>query len=755
MLTKERTIGRRRSTGGRSIFVAEPRGSRVLRVAATVLAFLLASGLGATAQPVGVAHADAWPPARVSEPGASPWDVGRTSAARLIASRTALVGESPAPKGAAGLLAGPPLGLEFLLAPGWKTYWRAPGDAGLPPDVDWSGSENLADATILWPVPKRETLLGFETFVYENRVVLPIMARATDPKKPVRLRAHVSYLVCEVLCVPAEAMLALDLDAAPGASAPHSATIAEFYRRVPSRAPQAFSVERALLAENNEGLTLEVAVSAGAPMVAPDIFVEGPRQLRFGTPRFEPDADRLSGVFIVPVTVTGNRAALSGATPFTFTIVEAGDDAAAPSRMAEASATVSGVAVSALGGTLGVMLLIAFAGGLILNLMPCVLPVLSMKLMGAVASAGKSAPAVRLGFLATALGIVVSMLALAGIAIAAKGAGLAVGWGVQFQMPVFLAAMTVVVALFASSLFSGPALALPGPLTALAGKGPREGLAGAFLAGVFATLLATPCTAPLLGTAVGFALARGTTEILLVFAALGIGLATPYLLVAIVPPLARALPRPGPWMRWVRVVLGIGLVITAAWLLSALVAQAGVPVTSITAIAAAVAALAFAYRRARHGALAAALAAAVIAVTAPLVAPPRAGAGIEATGPWRPWDRVEAINQVAAGKTVLVHVTAEWCLNCKVNQALVLDRGAVAERLKDSRAVAMLADWTRADPRIGRFLAGFGRYGIPFDVVYGPKAPAGIVLPEILTADAVMAALDGAGGAPPPGTALK
>jgi suppressor for copper-sensitivity B len=747
----------------RNNFVAArryPYGMRALWVVAALL-LSLAGGAPAMAQASGAGTtAPSWPPLQVSETGASRWDIGPHSAARLVAARTALLSEASVRQGPDKLPASPPLGLEFRLAPGWKTYWRSPGDAGLPPEIDWSGSENLAAASIQWPVPERETLLGFETFVYHDRVVLPVVARATDPTRPVRLRARVSYLVCEVLCVPAEATLALDLDAPPGAPTPEGPLIASFAARVPSRDSGAFSVERAILVEGRDGLALEVAVRTRAAFVAPDLFVEGPRQLRFGKPRLEMDSDRRSGVFIVPVTVTGNRAALNGNTPFVFTVVDRGGGGTDP-RTAEVEKTVSGVAVSALGGTLGMMLLVAFAGGLILNLMPCVLPVLSMKLMGAMAVADRSARAVRLGFLATAAGILVSMLALAGLAIAAKSAGLAVGWGMQFQAPVFLAAMIVVVALFAFSLLGRGALALPGPVAALAGKGPREGLGGAFLAGAFATLLATPCTAPLLGTAVGFALARGATEILLVFAALGIGLASPYLLVAAVPPLARVLPRPGPWMRWVRIVLGIGLAATALWLLAALAAQAGIPAAAIAGMAAVIAAVAFASRRSRPAFAALALVAAVVAIGAPPVMSPRGSASLRIAGsaggePWRPWDRVEAINQVATGNVVLVHVTAEWCLNCKVNQALVLDRGAVAERLKGARTVAMIADWTRADPGIGRFLAGFGRYGIPFDVVYGPKAPAGIVLPEILTADAVLAALDAADGSPPaPGTALK
>jgi suppressor for copper-sensitivity B len=198
----------------------------------------------------------------------------------------------------------------------------------------------------------------------------------------------------------------------------------------------------------------------------------------------------------------------------------------------------------------------------------------------------------------------------------------------------------------------------------------------------------------------------------------------------------------------VRVVLGAGLAATALWLLVSLVAQAGLVIAAITGMAAIVAAMMFAYRCKRQAFMLFALIAGGIAIAAPLVLPRQAVSASATEGPWRTWDRVEAINQVAAGKTVLVHVTAEWCINCKVNQKLVLDRGAVASRLNDSRIVPMIADWTRANPGIGRFLAGFGRYGIPFDVVYGPSAPAGIVLPEILTQDAVLAAFDAAGARP-------
>jgi suppressor for copper-sensitivity B len=202
-------------------------------------------------------------------------------------------------------------------------------------------------------------------------------------------------------------------------------------------------------------------------------------------------------------------------------------------------------------------------------------------------------------------------------------------------------------------------------------------------------------------------------------------------------------------MRWVRMVLGLALLATVLWLLSTVYALAGFMLTWAVGIAALVAAVAFSKRQKKPMMRLLTLVFAGIAIAAPLILPTRVSTADVAQGIWRPWDRVEAINRVAAGRTILVHVTAEWCLNCKVNQTLVLDRGAVADRLKEPGTVAMIADWTRTDPSITRFLSGFGRSGIPFDVVYGPKAPAGIVLPEILTQDAVLAALDTASGKTP------
>jgi suppressor for copper-sensitivity B len=279
--------------------------------------------------------------------------------------------------------------------------------------------------------------------------------------------------------------------------------------------------------------------------------------------------------------------------------------------------------------------------------------------------------------------------------------------------------------------------------------GGRPSIGGHFVTGAFATLLATPCSAPFVGTAVGFALSRGPVEIFVVFGALGLGLGLPYLAVAAFPKLATALPRPGRWMVVLRRVLGLALVATAVWLLSVIAAQIGAETAFILAAMLALIGVVLAIRRlpgsrlGRHAGKAV-LVLSLAAFALPIVREPPA---VEASIPahWRAFDRVELTRVVAAGGTVFVDVTADWCISCLVNKKIVLDQGQVAAWLRGGKVVAMQADWTLPNPDIADYLAGFGRYGIPFNAIYGPKAPRGIVLPEILTSAAVLAAAAEAG----------
>jgi suppressor for copper-sensitivity B len=341
-----------------------------------------------------------------------------------------------------------------------------------------------------------------------------------------------------------------------------------------------------------------------------------------------------------------------------------------------------------------------------------------------------------------------------------------VGWGIQFQQPLFLTAMAVVISLFACNMFGFFEILLPrwaqgvaglgqGPITAEGAAEPS--LIGHFLTGAFATLLATPCSAPFLGTAVGFALSRGAAEIMLIFAVLGIGLALPYLVIAAVPALAARLPRPGPWMVTLRRILGLALAGTAFWLLSVLAKQVGLaPAAGVGGLLAALGAVLWLSHAQRAGrlpapAVAGALALAAFALPALLPAPDAnavAQQGDTSAGDenWRVMDLGLIPALVAEGKVVFVDVTADWCLTCQINKKLVLERGEVQARLASGEVVAMRGDWTLPSQDISRYLEGFGRYGIPFAAVYGPELPDGLALPEILTTDAVVRAMDRAAG---------
>lgn len=675
------------------------------------------------------------PAAAVSTAASSGWDSRPEAAARLV---SAVMG--------AGALQELPLGLQIRLKPGWKTYWRSPGEGGYPPRLDWSGSENLAAAELQWPAPTRFTILGVESVGYKDEVVLPLAVRPQTPGEPVRLRLALDYLTCEEICIPQSAELALTIPAGPAEPTALAHLIDRFRGRVPGPPAPGLSVERAELMEGGDGPALRLAVATDRPLAKPDVFVESDAGLVFGAPRMRTASDGRSISLDLPMASAGDQPdGLVGRT-VTLTLVDG-------ERALEQTLPVTSGAPTAQGLGLLAAIAIALLGGLVLNAMPCVLPVLSIKLLGLIGHGGAAPAATRRSFLATAAGIVASFLLLAGAAIGVKTAGMAVGWGIQFQHPWFLAGMTVLLLLFAANLWGLFEIRMPGWAGTLAAHGGDErSLGGAFFTGTLATLLATPCSAPFVGTAIGFALSRGPAEILAIFTALGVGLASPYLAIAAAPRLVTRLPRPGRWMIGLRRLLGFLLIATAIWLLAVLQAQAGIAAAALVAAAgAAILFLLWAGRGSvaprRWGAVALLAAFALAAPGLFRSVEPRAAI---AEAHWTPFDRARIAALVEQGQTVFVDVTADWCITCQVNKAAVLQRAPVAERLAAAPVVAMRADWTRPDEAIAAYLASFGRYGIPFNAVYGPGAPAGIALPELLSSGSVLDALDRAAGHPAP-----
>jgi suppressor for copper-sensitivity B len=627
-------------------------------------------------------------------------------------------------------------GLEFRFADGWHGYWRAPGDAGVAPQIDWSRSDNIAGANVAWPAPHRLVIEGLQNYTYEGRVVLPIKLHIKNSTAAARIEVGVSYAACSDVCVPYQANLTLPLSPGAGTPAAEAPLIDQAKTRVPGT-PQAVQIDviRAVIGGDGSAHTLTVDLRSVKPFVRPDLFVEGAGNVIPAAPAVDLQDNRRSAHLTVALP-----GSLPTDHPLTLTFVD-------QDRAAEFSTTANSAGAAPAGlGTLAA-LLSALLGGVILNLMPCVLPVLSIKLFAFTRHASEELRVIRLSALATAGGITFSFLLIALSLVTLKWSGATLGWGIQFQQPWFLAGMATVTVLFAASLFDLLPIAVPSSIVALAPGRIHHHLLEAFLAGAFATLLATPCSAPFVGTAVGFALTQGPSEILIIFLCLGIGMSLPYLLAAAFPGSVRWLPRPGRWMTSLRQALGVLLLGTAVWLLFVLWSTAGALVAATTGILLAALIGFRTLLRFREGTILSrgSRAATAILAVAPIVVSISAASPTFQTSAeprWQTFDPVALQRLVGEGKTVLVDVTATWCLTCKVNELTVFENDKVRSRLDQPDVVRMRADWTGPDPAIAMYLRDFARFGIPLDVVYGPHQPQGEPLPELLTPGILIRALD-------------
>ena len=661
------------------------------------------------------------------------------------------------------------LGLQFQMKPGWKIYWRSPGDAGFPPRLNWAGSSNIAKVKIYWPIPVRFSVLGLETLGYKNEVVLPLEVEIFESGKPISARAQVSYLTCEKICVPYQAKLTLDLPAGPETNSLEAAIIDQFSARVPRQAKRAAILIMSSEIDGAPGnQQLRVVASVAGSFIAPDLLVEGPPGFRFGKVRVK-ILETISGsgraIFLATVLppsqiVKQKMSANLTGMPVTLTVIDGTRAVEQTIHTSRGVATVRPVGFDQAHTTSAVsfteflaILGLALIGGMILNLMPCVLPVLSLKLLSVIGHGGSKLSDVRKAFLASAAGIVVSFIVLGTVAVALKSGGHAVGWGIQFQHPLFLTTTTVMVALFAANLWGLFEIRLPGMVSHAALSAENlapDGITKHFVTGVFATLLATPCSAPFLGTAVGFALARGVFEIMSIFAMLGVGLALPYLLFAARPRMARWLPQPGRWMVILRIILGFALAGTASWLLTILNNQCGMDAALVAAgLVALLLIVLWVGRSARTNTPRYVWGTATVVALLGIVVPPQLAQKTSPLQPtvnvpvrWQPFSPNSIADLVANGRTVFVDVTADWCITCKVNKVMVLHTKRISARLNNVDIIAMQANWTRPNPQIIAFLHRFMRYGIPFNAVFGPRMPQGTVLPEILTPNAVLDALN-------------
>lgn len=666
--------------------------------------------------------------------------------ADLIARHTAIVPGQPVE-----------VALRLKIIDHWHTYWLNPGDSGLPTRLTWNLPAGFTASAIEWPYPKKLPLGPLMNFGYEGEVLhlVTITPPATmDATKPVTLSAKADWLVCADVCIPEEGVVSLTL---PVGGAP----LAE-----DGRYQRAFADARAALPKSVAGLkadakvagkTLEISVTGDSINandvtfypVRDDVIANAAKQVltrtstgfRLAVPMGDPVNTELKSLEGVLVSAAGWGKAHAGKAIAIAAPVVYGAASAAP-PVAPASADMTLIAALAF----------ALIGGLILNLMPCVFPVLGIKVMGFVQHAEKDTSLLKKQGFAFFSGVVISFWVLAGLLLALRAAGESIGWGFQLQSPVFVTLLAVLFLLMALNLSGVFEMGLK--LQSAAGnvemRGGRSALVDAFLSGVLATIVATPCTAPFMGAALGYTLSQPAWISMLVFTAIAVGMALPVTLLSLAPRWLKYLPKPGAWMTTFKQLMAFPLLATVAWLAWVLGSQQGndgIAKLLFGLVLISLAAWMYGRWQVAKPALALVAGALVAAGGLALAWPSAEGArevasaSAKADGDWVPFSKQKIADLRAEGKGVFVDFTATWCITCQVNKRVALNQPEVVKRFGELNVVRMKADWTLKDAAITEALAEFGRNGVPLYLYYPPTGDA-IVLPEVLTPSVVLAHVD-------------
>lgn len=637
------------------------------------------------------------------------------------------------------------VGLKLTHDPHWHTYWKATGDSGLPTEIQWTLPDGWKAGDIQWPIPKVFKLGTLINYGYDGEVLLPVQITipADQPLgSSASLKAEVSWLMCAEQCVPGRASLSLDIKVGPK-SVPSDAydIFQETLKDIPSD-----SIPVTAKIDHSKKL-IELSFPDKGALENVYIFAQTADSISYGAPQeIVPTANGFS-VFLHATEFINTGDTFEG-----LILVNDGKESqggwaknfSAPLKEASLTIPVQSEQLNLSQGSLLISAFFAFIGGLILNLMPCVFPVLSLKIIGIVENRGtKNLLPHGFGFLA---GILLTMLVLSSLLIAVKSTGAMIGWGFQLQSPFFVCALAALFIVLSVNLLGFFEFSFTPRISGTAAAKKRSPFLESFLTGVLAVFVASPCTAPFMGAALGYALSASYIETLFIFLALGLGMALPWFLLTVFPWLTRWLPKPGQWMitfkKWMALPMGL----TALWLIWVLSQQISILAFACicTGLLLCCAALYF-YGKFQFGKLSSKSVAAVLgAATLFLVG---GGLTLSAISPVQEiyqgadrWSPQKVDDAVKHGKRVFVDFTASWCLTCQANKLAVLRASEVQKAFKDNDFVVLEADWTNYDERITKVLEHFGRSGVPLYVIYEPDGSTEI-LPELLTQEIVLKAI--------------
>jgi thiol:disulfide interchange protein DsbD len=643
-------------------------------------------------------------------------------------------------------------GLYFKLEPGWHIYWKNAGDSGEPPKIDWTLPKGVTADPMQFPAPKRLPLGPLMDFGYENEVLFPVrlgVDKSFKPGSTVHLAAKVSWLVCREVCIPGKANLELDVPVVASKPAGNGIVI-DLFKRLNAALPQALpSGDTAVLQLTPTGFRL--AMITGQRETQAEFFPADQDILDNPAPQ---TVTHVNMGLVLDLkkdpNLTTNPTQLKGVLELSggrnYEIAAALDASGARGGIVSMPPAAPAFSFVALASTV----FFAFLGGLLLNLMPCVFPVLFLKGLALVNSGTEERHKLRTHGLVYTAGILVSFWALVALLLGLRAAGATLGWGFQFQSPIFLLILAGLFFFFGLSLAGQFEIGLT--LTSAGGSlAAKQGHAGSFFTGVLAVIVATPCTAPFMGTAIGYALAQPAAVTFAIFTALALGLAAPYVALTLQPAWTRLLPKPGAWMDILKQAASVFIFGTVIWLTWVVAEAYGanlllalLSLFLLLAIAGWFLGRWPAQRWATLVAVLLLLTGLAACITAPrelAMTPAQLSSespAARSAAAWQPWSADAVQRAVAAGQPVFVDFTAGWCLSCQVNERVALSRPEVMHAFGERNVALFKADWTREDPAITQELAALGRSGVPVYALYSPGQSAPVLLPQVLTPGIVL-----------------
>ena len=625
------------------------------------------------------------------------------------------------------------LGLQYQLKKGWKTYWLSPGEGGFPQNINWSKSRNIQNIEVLWPTPYEFEILGFKSLGYSDEVVFPLKTTIQNIAKETSVVLDVNYLICKDICIPGNAYLELIIPSGIGQITEHSFIIEKSLSLIPINNLEISELENvsAKASADSDNVSIIITASSQKAFVDPKFYLDTEFGLPVITPiiNYSANYKNLKANFIFEKKLFTKKS-------FNLDVIIKDNNQAfeinTDLKIEEKQNKLSQ------NNSLIHFLLIAFIGGLILNIMPCVLPVLSIKLLS-ILKKSEEKHLIRKSFIITSAGIVSSFMLLALIFIILRFIGVNIGWGMQFQQPLFLIIIALILFLFALNLFGLFEFNVPSLISSrIHQKLHQTNYFSDFFNGFFATILATPCSAPFVGTAITLAFTQSYSVMMEIFFCMGVGMAAPYLLVSLFPSIAMILPKPGQWMQGIKYFLGLLLLATLAWIGSILLNHFNVYFIITSSILLFLTSLILKFYKKKLLIL---LASSIIFLSLPNFSFFKFDQQIKASD-WVDLTAIQIDDHIQNFDVLFVDITADWCAICQFNKINVINSSIVKEIFTKNNVIKIQGDWTKPNEKIEYFLQQHNKFGIPLNVMYSKSHPEGVVLSELLTINEIEKVLE-------------